>query len=337
MTKLCSTVRCSRLLHFFQISRVSRCTILFVVSTRLCSFVMCSLKASPSSVPPEKQLVNEAVDPQELRPRETENGDVDLISRSRDVDDDVWFGLEEALDRTLSATGSRTVCRNAMQNIGGQFKSNDVVNEVSLRKVNVPAVPPLKTSYLQLESYFKRSDVQFCVKECAGGVRDRALQRASRICRYLLCSSLLSAIVEIKSLLVAYGVPYGFLDLDRDFHSFEKNANTLGKSKKLIRTSFWIALTLLPWATYNYVQGRFGASVFEMKTFEPDSTSIIGLGRSKQAVEKHMSDLLAVSERTVDLERFYPAEFAGVECQLLVLVDRGPKRSVFKEPHEDLE
>ena len=55
-------------------------------------------------------------------------------------------------------------------------------------------------------------------------------------------------------LLVAYGVPYGFLDLDRDFHSFEKNANTLGKSKTLIRTSF----------------GRFGASVFEMKTFEPD-------------------------------------------------------------------
>ena len=29
---------------------------------------------------------------------------VDLISRSRDVDDGVWFGLEEALDRTLSAT-----------------------------------------------------------------------------------------------------------------------------------------------------------------------------------------------------------------------------------------
>ena len=63
----------------------------------------------------------------------------------------------------------------------------------------------------------------------------------------LLCSSLLSVIVEIKSLLVAYGVPYGFLDFDRDSHSFEKNANTLGKSKTLIRTSFWIALTLLPW------------------------------------------------------------------------------------------
>ena len=204
-------------------------------------FLMCSLKASPSSVPLGKQLVNEAVDPAELRPRETENGDVDLISRSRDVDDGVWFGLEEALDRTLSTTGSRTVCRKAMQNIGGQFNSNDVVNEVFLQRVFVPAVPLLKTSYLQLESYFKRSDVQFCVKECVRGVRDRVLQRASRICRYLLCSSLLSAIVEIKSLLVACGVPFGFLDLDRDFHSFEKNANTLGKLKTLIRTSFWIA------------------------------------------------------------------------------------------------
>ena len=45
--------------------------------------------------------------------------------------------------------------------------------------------------------------------------------------------------------------------------------------------------------------------------------------RAKQAVQKHMSDLLAVSERNVDLEIVYPAEFAGVECQLLVI---GPKR-----------
>ena len=141
-------------------------------------------------------------------------------------------------------------------------------------------------------------------------------------------------IVEIKSLLVAYGVPYGFLDLDRDFQSFEKNANTLEKSKKPIRTSFWIALTLLPWATYDCVQGRFGASVFEMQTFEPDSKSILGLEPAKQVTEKHMTDLLTVSERNVDLETFYQAEFAGVECQLLVM---GPKRSVFKEPHEDLE
>ena len=77
-----------------------------------------------------------------------------------------------------------------------------------------------------------------------------SVQRATGICRYLLCSSLLSVIVEIKSSLVAYGVPYGFLDLDRDS---------------------WTVLTLLPWATYDCVQGWFGASVFEMKTFEPDS------------------------------------------------------------------
>ena len=68
-------------------------------------FLMCSLKASPSNVPLGKQLVNEAVDPAELRPRETENGDVDLISRSREVDDCVWFGLKEAQDRTMSAMG----------------------------------------------------------------------------------------------------------------------------------------------------------------------------------------------------------------------------------------
>ena len=68
-------------------------------------FLMCSLKASPSTVPLGKQLVNEAVGPAELRPRETENGDVDLISRSRDVDDCVWFCLEEAQDRTMSAVG----------------------------------------------------------------------------------------------------------------------------------------------------------------------------------------------------------------------------------------
>ena len=63
------------------------------------------------------------------------------------------------------------------------------------------------------------------------------MQWATRICRYLLCSSLFSAIVDIKSSLLAYGVPCGFLNLDRDSHSFEENANTLGKSKTLIRTA----------------------------------------------------------------------------------------------------
>ena len=242
----------------------------------------------------------------------------------------MWVRHNEAQDRTMSAmgkillgivteykeneldkpkrTGHVGACQQSCRNGNKNPNRDDVTNEVFLPRVDGPAVSLLKTSYLQLESDSKRSDVQFCVKQCARGVRDRVLQRAARICRYLLCSSLCSAIVEIKSSLVACGVPYGFLDLDRDSHSLEKNANTLGKSKTLIRTSFWIALTLRPWATYDCVQGRLGASVFGMKTFEPGSKSIIGLALAKKAVEKHMSDLLAVCERNVDLERFYPAE-----------------------------
>ena len=51
-------------------------------------------------------------------------------------------------------------------------------------------------------------------------------------------------------------------------------------------------------------------------------------------MEKHGSDLLAVSERNVDMERFLPAEICGVARRLLVIE---PKRSVFNEPHEDAE
>ena len=119
---------------------------------------------------------------------------------------------------------------------------------------------------------------------------------------------------KIKSLLVAYGVPYGFLDLDCDSHSIEKNANTLWKSKTII----W----------------KVPMSVFETKTFVSDTELIIGWEPAKQAVEKHKSDLLAVSERNVDLKRFLPAEIAGVACRLLVIE---PKRSVFNEPVEDAE
>ena len=60
-------------------------------------FLMCSLKANPSSVPLGKQLVNEAVDTAELRLRETENRDVDLVSRSHEADD-VWVRHNEAQD-----------------------------------------------------------------------------------------------------------------------------------------------------------------------------------------------------------------------------------------------
>ena len=80
--------------------------------------------------------------------------------------------------------------------------------------------------------------------------------------------------------------------------------------------------------------GKFRWCVFETKTFESDTKSIIGLQPLKQAVEKHKSDLLAVSEQNVDLKRFSPAEIAGVARRLLVME---LKRSVFNELHEYLE
>ena len=255
-----------------------------------------------------------ALDPAKLPQRESKNDNVDLVSRSHEADDGVWVGHNEALDRTMSATGSRTVNGKAISDIDGQSDRADGANGVFLRKVNMSAVPLLGTSYPQRESNSKRSDVQSSVKECARGVRDR-MQRATRICRYFLCSSLFGAIEEIKSLLVAYGVPYGFLDFDCDSRSIEKIVNTLRKSKTVI----WKVLL----------------GVFETKIFEPDTRSIIGQGPAKQAVEKHRSDLLlAVSERNVDLKRCSPAEIAGVARRLLVM-ER--KRSVFNELHEYLE
>ena len=133
------------------------------------------------------------------------------------------------------------------------------------------------------------------------------MQRATRICRFFLCSSLFGAIEKIKSPLVAFGV-----DLDCDSHSIEKNANTLWKSK----TTIW----------------KVQMGVFETKTFESDTKSIIGLQPSKQALEKHRSDLLAVSEQNVDLKRFSPAEIAGVARRLLVMA---LKRSVFNEKRKN--
>ena len=201
----------------------------------------------------------------------------------------IFLGIEKEykeneLDKP-KRTGHAGACQQSCRNGNKNSNSNDVVNEVFLRRVNVPAVPLLKTSYLQLESYFKRSDVQFCFKECARGVRYRVLQRATRICRYFLCSSLFGAIEEMKSSLVAYGVPCGFLDLDCDSHSIGKNANTLWKSKTII------------WKVQMGVCGT--------KTFESDTRAIIGLEPAKRAVEKHSSDLLAVSERNVDLKRIF--------------------------------
>ena len=168
--------------------------------------------------------------------RESKNDYLDLVCRGHETDD-VWVRHNEAQDRTMSAIGKillgiekdkpkRTcragACQQSCRNGNKNSNRDNVTNDMFLPKVDGPAVPVLKTSYLQLESDSKRSDVQFCVKECARGVRDRVLQRASRICRYLSCSSLFSAIVEIESLLVACEVLYGFLDLDRNSHSFEK-------------------------------------------------------------------------------------------------------------------
>ena len=168
-------------------------------------FLSCSLKANPSCVPMGEMLDIGALDPAKLSQRESKNDFVDLVSRGHEADDGVWVGHNEALDRTMSAMGKillDPVNGKAISDIDGQSDRVDVASEVSLRKVNVSAVPLLKTSYLLLESFSKRSDVQSCVKERARGVRDR-MQRATRICRYFLCSSLFGAIEEIKSSLVA--------------------------------------------------------------------------------------------------------------------------------------
>ena len=119
--------------------------------------------------------------------------------------------------------------------------------------------------YLQLESNFKRQDVQFCAKECARGVRDRVLQRATRICRYFLCSSLLSSIVEIKSLLVAYGVHVAFWTL---IGILIQSGRTLTHSGSRRPSS-----------------GKVQTDVCETKTFESDTRSIIDLELAQRALE----------------------------------------------------
>ena len=81
-----------------------------------------------------------ALDPAKVPQRESKNDYVDLVSRSHEADDGVWVGHNEALDRT---TGSRTVNGNAISDIDGQSDRVDGANEVSLRKVNVSAVPLL--------------------------------------------------------------------------------------------------------------------------------------------------------------------------------------------------
>ena len=56
-----------------------------------------------------------------------------------------------------------------------------------------------------------------------------------------------------------------------------------------------------------------------MKTFESDTKLISNLEPAMQAVEKHRSDILAVSERSADLGWFSRAKIAGVEHRLRVM------------------
>ena len=227
-------------------------------------------------------------------------------------------GHNEALDRTMSATGKiliDPVNGKAISDIDGQSDRDDVANRVFLREIDVSAVPLLKTSYPQLESNFKRSDVQFCVKEshvlevfeieyCRG-------QRSSADISCVLPCSVRLKRSSLRWLPTECHVAFWTLI---DSHSIGKNANTLWKSKTII----W----------------KVQMGVCETKTFESDTRSIIGLELAQQAVEKHSSDLLAVSERNVDLKRCSLAEIAGVARRLLVME---LKQSVFSVLHENLE
>ena len=172
---------------------------------------------------------------------------------------------EKALDRTMSAMDKillDPVCRKAMLNNDGQSNRDDVAIAVFLLKVDTPADPLMETSCPQRGSDTKFlmfiavecPDVQFCVKGCARGVQDlstREMQRAKRKSRYLMdeastkgagvilpvdfvCSSVFRGSVEIKSAMVAYGVPSGFMCLDCGSHSIERNAEAIRKAKTII-------------------------------------------------------------------------------------------------------
>ena len=164
MTKVCFTVRCSSLLHFFQSTRISRCANIRGVKAFV-FFLMCSLKANPSCVPLGEMLDIDDLDPARLLQRKSMNDYVDLVSRRHEADD-VWVRHKEAQDRTMSAmgkillgieteykeneldkpkrTGHARACQQSCRNGNKNSNSNDVVNEVFLRRVNVSAVPLLK-------------------------------------------------------------------------------------------------------------------------------------------------------------------------------------------------
>ena len=109
-------------------------------------FLTCSLKANASCVPLGEMQEIGVLDPAKIPQRESKNDCVDLVSRSHEADDGMWVGHNEALDKTMTATGSRTVNGKAISYIDSQSDRVDVANEVSLRKVSVSAVPLLETS-----------------------------------------------------------------------------------------------------------------------------------------------------------------------------------------------
>ena len=87
------------------------------------------------------------LDPARLPQRKSKSDYVELVvSRSHETDD-VWVGHNEAQDRTMSAMGKillDPMNGKAISDIDGQS------DRVFLRRVSVPAVPLLKTSYPQL-------------------------------------------------------------------------------------------------------------------------------------------------------------------------------------------
>ena len=119
--------------------------------------------------------------------------------------------------------------------------------------------------------------------------------------------------VEIKSAMVAGGVPPGITGLDCGSQSIERNAEEIRKAKTII----W----------------KVPMSVFETKTFESGTRLISNSEFARQAVEKHRSDILAVCE-TRTWKGFSRAEIAGVEHRLRVTETQ---RSVVDDLHEDLE
>ena len=65
-----------------------------------------------------------ALDPAEPPQRESKNDCVGLVSRRHEEDDGVWVGHNEALDRTMSATGSKTVNGKTISDIDGQSRQS---------------------------------------------------------------------------------------------------------------------------------------------------------------------------------------------------------------------